>query len=235
MAGVEVTAYCGMGTLRATGMATSGADGRYELNFGPGFLMPRGDGTVLQAATITAHRPGYFEANLCRQGGCHAAEKMPDDDTIKDWGGRKDRVFLPDQPLEINFVMRPAGRVSGKLVDEQGKPLAGYSVGLGGPDSPPSSSAVGSTEADAKGASHWKTSRRPIVFNSGSASRIPSTPGTTPGPAPRCDSSGPMETTCAPSSAIARSASGSSSSASRGRACTVAPRDRSLVTRVCST
>jgi hypothetical protein len=151
MAGVEVRAYCGMGTLRCTGMATSGADGRYALDFGPGFLMPRGDGRALQAATIQASRPGYFEANLNRQGGCHAAQEMPDETALEDWGGRKDRVFLARRPLEINFVMRPSARVSGKLVDEQGRPLAGYSVGLGGPDSPPSSSAMRSTEADAQG------------------------------------------------------------------------------------
>ncbi len=144
MAGVEVRAYCGMGTLPCTGVATSGADGRYELDFG-------GNGTALQAATIQARRTGYFEANLNRQGGCHAAEEMPDEKAIKDWGGRKNRVFLAGRPLEINFEMRPAARVSGKLVDEQGRPLAGYWVGLGGPDSQPSSSAVDPTEANAQG------------------------------------------------------------------------------------
>ena len=151
MAGVEVGAHCGMGTLRRTGIATSGADGRYELDFGPGFLTLRGAGVALQAATISTHKPGYFEANLNRQGGCLAAQEMPDEDQLEDWGGRKDRVFLPGRPLELNFVMRPSGRVAGRLVDESAKPLAGYSVSLTGPDLPPSSSVVGWTRTDAQG------------------------------------------------------------------------------------
>src|SRR5262245_14693107 len=41
LAGVEVRAHCGMGTLRRTGLATSSADGKYELNFGPGIMFGR--------------------------------------------------------------------------------------------------------------------------------------------------------------------------------------------------
>jgi hypothetical protein len=50
MAGVTMSAHCGYGTLFRTGSATSGGDGRYEMDFGPG-IMSR-DGTMLQAATI---------------------------------------------------------------------------------------------------------------------------------------------------------------------------------------
>jgi hypothetical protein len=49
---------------------------------------------------------------------------------MKRWNSRKDRLFLHDRPLELNFVMRPSGHLAGRLVDEQGKPLAGYSVSL---------------------------------------------------------------------------------------------------------
>src|SRR5690349_1447248 len=62
LAGVEVAAHCGMGTLRRTGVATSGADGRYALDFGPGILFLRASRPIPQAATIAAHRAGYFEA-----------------------------------------------------------------------------------------------------------------------------------------------------------------------------
>ncbi len=120
IAAVDVSAHCGAGTLRRTGVATSGDDGRYELTFGPGVLFAGGDGTSLQAATITAHKPGYFEENLNRQGGCLAADTAPGEKEIKSWGGRKDRVFLADRALELNFVMRPAGRVAGTLINEQG-------------------------------------------------------------------------------------------------------------------
>jgi hypothetical protein len=80
-------------------VATSGEDGRYALDFGPGFLSSRGGGATLQAATISAHKPGSFEENLNRQGGCVAAVAMPDDEALEGRGGRKDRLFLPGQPL----------------------------------------------------------------------------------------------------------------------------------------
>ncbi len=150
MAGVEVSAHCGSGSLRNTGAATSGQDGRYEFKFGPGITYI-GGGNPTQAATISAHKPGYYEENLNRQGGCLAAEKTPGEDELKRWSGRKDRVFLPDRPLELNFVMRPAGRVAGKLIDEQGKPLARYSVALTGAELPPSSSVVAWAQVDERG------------------------------------------------------------------------------------
>ncbi len=150
MAGVEVSAHCGAGTLRNTGSTTSEADGRYELKFGPG-VSYLGSGTPTQAATIAAHKRGYYEENLNRQGGCLAAEETPGANDLRIWSGRKDRVFLPDRPLELNFVMRPAGRVAGKLIDEQGKPLTGYSVALTGAELPPSSSALAWARVDERG------------------------------------------------------------------------------------
>ncbi len=151
LVGVEVSAHCGNGTLRRTGVATSGADGRYVLTFGEGVLFVRGDGRSLQAATITAHKPGYFEKNLNRQGDCVGASGPPSEQEIKVWGNRKDRVFVPDRPLELNFVMCPAGRVAGKLVDERSQPLVGYSVALDGPDLPPSSSVLCAANTDLQG------------------------------------------------------------------------------------
>lgn len=151
MAGVEVWAHCGIGTLRRTGIATSGDDGRYELFFGPGIMYTRGNGKETQAASISAHKPGHFEANLNRQGGCAAAHAMPDEEQIKRWGVGKDRLFLPGHPIELNFVMRPAARVAGKIVDEQGRPLAKYSVALNGAELPPGHSVMCSEYADDQG------------------------------------------------------------------------------------
>lgn len=148
LAGVEVGAHCGLGTLPRTGVATSGEDGRYELNFHPAY---RGKGVALQAATISAHKAGYFEENLNRQGRCTGANSMPDERDMKRWGADKERLFLPDRPLEIDFVMRPAGKVAGKVVDEQGRPLVRYYVSLTGADLPPSASVVCDGYTDEQG------------------------------------------------------------------------------------
>jgi hypothetical protein len=149
LAGVEVSASCGMGSLRRTGSATTGEDGRYDLRFGPGYLSD--DPISLQAATISAHKAGMFERNLSRQGGCRAAFGRPDPERLAGWGGGDERLVLPDRPIELDFVMLPAARVAGQVVDEHDRPLPGYSVSLDGADLPPSSSVVAYTVADDQG------------------------------------------------------------------------------------
>jgi beta-lactamase regulating signal transducer with metallopeptidase domain len=149
--GVEISAHCGHGTLRRTGVAKSGEDGRYELNFGPGIVPSRGNTTSIQAATIMARMPGYFEENLNRQADGSAAYAISGEVQVTRPYGPKRPIFLPDRPLEIDFVMRPAARVAGKLVDEQGHPLARYSVSLTGPELPPLSSVLASAVADEQG------------------------------------------------------------------------------------
>ena len=80
----------------------------------------------LQAATVSVHKPGYFEKNLHRQGDRLAAYTL-DNIQFPVWGKEdKDAVFLPGEPKEINFVMLPAANASGTLVDKDGKPLAGW-------------------------------------------------------------------------------------------------------------
>ena len=150
LAGVEVSAHCGMGTLKRTGVATTGEDGQYELNLGLRGISAHGDRTATEVATIMAHKPGYFEVNLNQQGNCVAANRVLGEE-FRIWGNGTDRVFLPGRPLELNFVMRPAGRVAGKLTDEQGNPLVGYSVALTGPERSPSSSVMCWTEVDEQG------------------------------------------------------------------------------------
>lgn len=78
VAGAEIIAHCGWGTLLPTGKAVSGADGSYELRFGPGVHTKNFEG--VQAATISVHKPGYFETNLYRQGDLVAAHKKPEGD-----------------------------------------------------------------------------------------------------------------------------------------------------------
>lgn len=72
-------------------------------------------------------------------------------ETLVIWHVANDHVFLPDHPLEINFVMRPAASAAGRLVDEQGQALVGYSVSLQGPDLSPGSSVARDARTDAQG------------------------------------------------------------------------------------
>jgi hypothetical protein len=142
--GVDVSAYCGAGTLKRSATAISDKDGRYELNFGHFW-----NKTVF-AAVISAHKSGYVEANLNRHGSCLSAPNEREMLHMKGWKDRMDRVFLPGRSLELNFVMVPAARVAGKLIEAQNKPLAGYWVSLAFADHP-TGSVMGTAKTDGQG------------------------------------------------------------------------------------
>lgn len=155
MPDVAIRAATGHGTLLGGGSTTTDAEGRYRLDFGQGFWS-KVDGPWCQAASIFASKQGYFEQNLCRQGGCVAAVGFkpgePVDLTkLKFWGKPVDKVFLPGVPKEINYVLVPAARVAGRLVDAEGRALEGYSVSLTGKELPPSSNVLRQVHTDAEG------------------------------------------------------------------------------------
>lgn len=148
MAGVTVRAATGIGTLLGGGKGETDADGRYEFTFGPGIRFANND-VELQYAMISAHKAGFFEKNLSRQGGLLMARKLPEK---LDWGGRKkEDIILSGQPRQLDFVMLSAAKLSGTLIDENEKPLVGYGVSLRGNELPPSTNAIGSTKADESG------------------------------------------------------------------------------------
>ncbi len=153
VAGAEIIAHCGWGTLFPTGKAVSGADGSYELRFGPGVHTKNFEG--VQAATISVHKPGYFETNLYRQGDLVAAYKKPEGEL--GWGKKgPEDLFLPGQARTINFVLATAGSVSGVVQDAKGKPLAGKRIGITGEVLPPSSSVIAEKKTDAQGRFEFK-------------------------------------------------------------------------------
>ncbi|HET6881036.1 MAG TPA: carboxypeptidase-like regulatory domain-containing protein [Pirellulales bacterium] len=151
LAGVEIRALCGGPTPGLAGAAMSGEDGRYELDFNPLVGPTRNNRPSVQSTLIWPRKPGYFEENLNRQGNCLAGSAPPDEAQLKTWHVAEDHVFLPNQPLEINFVMRPAAKAAGRLVDEQGQPLVGYSVSLDGPDLYPATSVASDARTDEEG------------------------------------------------------------------------------------
>ena len=161
MLGVEIRAHCGIGTLPVTGRATTNERGEYDLRFGPGMrMMNRDDPVGIQAATISPHKPGWFERSLHRQGGLLMAYRPP---KREDWQGwlrpeHSDQTFEPDcfvllgQPRKVDFVMVPAAQVRGRLLDAAGQPVAQTYVSLSGDELPPASSAVASVKTDDDGA-----------------------------------------------------------------------------------
>lgn len=149
LAGVEVTAHCGAGTLRRTGQAVSDERGEYTLHFGPGVLFS-GEHSGLQAATIAPHRAGHVEKNLHRHGNLLMASRRPDEPELKSWGPHPGVVY-PEQPQRVDFVMVPAAEISGRLLDAEGQPIADHYVSLDAEELPPSSSVLASMKTDALG------------------------------------------------------------------------------------
>ena len=177
LAGVEIWVHTGIGSLKRAAVAKTGEDGRYSVAFGRGALMPVAE-TNLQAANITAHRTGYFETNLNRQGARAGALKAVSADALKNYRLAPEQLFLPDKPQQIDFVMAPAAQVKGTLLGTgsfprlppqayrtapgEEQPIAGATVLERGPLSkwrvwivgrelPPASSVLASTESDAEG------------------------------------------------------------------------------------
>jgi len=157
---VTITANCGIGTLFPTGTATSRTDGNYELRFGPGMRTKRDAtnplGVAVQAATIHPSKAGYFDANLNRQGDLLMADHLPAPDEDVGWNVNTNKLVLPNQPYELNFVLLPAAHLIGRFVAEGGQPLAGQKICIGGEKLPPSSSVLMCTETDGDGRFEFK-------------------------------------------------------------------------------
>ena len=151
MADVKVRAAMGHG-----GATTfTDADGRYEFHFGPGIWFVT-DKPYCQAALIKPMKPGFSEHNMSRQGECVAAMSRDldapiDMSQLDTWSKPAERVFLPGVPKEIDFVLVPAVRASGRLIDVAGTPLVGYSVSLTGKEMPPGQSVIAHTTTDDEG------------------------------------------------------------------------------------
>jgi hypothetical protein len=172
MEGVEIWVHAGMGTLHRTGLAKTGADGRYTVEFVTGVLS--GDPNC-QMASITAHKSGFFEENLNRQGQGGMANHEMEAAVLKEYGIAPEALAIPGKPRTVDFVMRPAARIQGRLVgtgtfsklspEETRKnpktiagftkldrsPLHGWSVWLKGKEMPPGCSVICTAKTDEKG------------------------------------------------------------------------------------
>jgi len=131
--GVQLTADCGHGKLERTGRAVTDQNGRYVLGLTSSIKNLGADpyDVGIQTARIEARAKGFYEANICREGNLTMAGKPPSPDEqqfVADYAG----VVLPHKPYELNFVMRPAARIEGELVDEQGTPMPRLGLWLGG-------------------------------------------------------------------------------------------------------
>ncbi len=152
--GVRVRAATGVGTLRGGGSGETDAEGNYDFKFGFGVLYGNEGGAPsaqTQYAFIAASMDGYFEKNMNRHGDGIASLREVSAADLKHWSVEANEVCLPERPRRVDFVMVPAARFRGILVDEKDQPLANYSVALGGENLAPGSSVHAQVLTDAEG------------------------------------------------------------------------------------
>ncbi len=114
--GATVKALQDVVWLPPTGRATTDAEGRYTLRFGPGYGLP--EEQLPRAAGIAASKPGFFETNLNRQGAVTMAMFRPNEAPHA-----AARVILPGTPQEVDFTLAPAASLEIEIVDAEDKPL----------------------------------------------------------------------------------------------------------------
>lgn len=159
LADVQVRAATGAGTLLGGGKTITDAQGRYKLHFGPGMRMQLSDdaplGVGVQAASIFAEKPGWFETNLCRQGDLLMSDQTSETigDGAKSWGHKSlDSVVFPNKPKEVNFTMKPAAVLEGVFEESsRGWSVREQSLYVVGNELPPSSGVLHSATTDRNG------------------------------------------------------------------------------------
>jgi len=163
MPDVEISVSAGMGSLIPTGRTATNTDGTYILRFGGGRInLDHKTGKVrwgLQAATISPHQEGYYEKNLHRQGDLRIADELPKQ---PDRWARPDNTVLPGKPFHLDFIMVPAARIEGRVLDKLGKVPEGYELHLSGKELPPSCSAIENIYPNAKNQGRFTVNNVPL-------------------------------------------------------------------------
>jgi tRNA A-37 threonylcarbamoyl transferase component Bud32 len=148
----DIHVSAGMGSLHTTGEGKTGADGKYRVTFGPGFLMAIKDRAgALQMALVHAGKDGYAEKNLCEAGNLQMAWELTKQQLAGGWQPGPARTFLPGKPLTVDFVLVPAAQIQGTLIDKDGKPVANREIVITGDRIGPGGSIYGSTRTDSQG------------------------------------------------------------------------------------
>ena len=102
----------------------------------------------LQAATISAEKPGFSEKNLCRQGNCRWPPGFRRR-TIQN--GESAAARLPNRPVSLDFVLVPAATIEVEFPDAKTRAIAERTMWLSGKELPPSCSILSGGKRDAQG------------------------------------------------------------------------------------
>jgi hypothetical protein len=138
--GVTLTASAGIGSLLPTGETQTDKEGRYLLQFGPGFWSTDTSKVPTQFATISPSKEGYFDSNFNRQDSLWIGDHIPAPDESC-LNIDTNRFLTPHHPFELNFVLLPATALEGRLLEPNGQPAADRWVGIIG-DMPPSGGSI---------------------------------------------------------------------------------------------
>jgi beta-lactamase regulating signal transducer with metallopeptidase domain/peroxiredoxin/protocatechuate 3,4-dioxygenase beta subunit len=121
---VWVNVDCGFERPQRAGRTQTNAQGRYALDFKSAWVVTDADpyGVGIQPALVYAQRDGFYETSLGHKGNLALAGQRPGPDEQRFVAGRAG-VVLVNEPYELDFVMAPAARIEGQILDEAGTPV----------------------------------------------------------------------------------------------------------------
>jgi hypothetical protein len=145
LAGVEVTASTGIGSLWPTGETKSGADGRFRLVFDAGWHAS--GGAAGGVAIVYARKPGWHGWSYG-----WPAQFILSNEPLEQSAVPADTAnLLPGTPVEVEFRMQPAASLTVTLVDGAGAPMRDARVWITGDDLPPGASVIADRRTAADG------------------------------------------------------------------------------------
>jgi hypothetical protein len=147
MAGVEVNASAGMGSLFHTGQTKTDKDGKFRLTFTPGIAVAGQN--VAGVAIISVRKPGWYGGAWAWPAQFILTDKPLTQEQMKEYP--KYRNITPGVPHKLEFHMCPAAAVKVRLLGADEKPMANANLWMTGENLPPGGSVVAQGKTDADG------------------------------------------------------------------------------------
>jgi 5-hydroxyisourate hydrolase-like protein (transthyretin family) len=129
---VSIEVFSGLATCFCVAETKTDTAGKYRVRFAPGAGIAS-DGWIM-AGLVYAKKPGWGEVTNQRPGNLQITARK---EAIAPEGYDLEKLVAPREPKQVDFVMAPLRKFSGRLVDQADAPIAGIKITLEGQPEPP--------------------------------------------------------------------------------------------------
>ena len=144
---VSIKVFSGIATLFAVGETKTDSAGKYRVRFASDGIGKDAEKWHV-AGSLYATKPDWGET----------ANQQPGDlwitgpkGTVSPKGLKPEQLVAPHKPKEVDFVMAPLRKISGRFVDQANQPIAGIKIALESYPQPPGYGDSQATTTDADG------------------------------------------------------------------------------------